>query len=108
VRVGISRPPTGAARAAGTQGASAMNAAVAKLIARRIRLSCMEEGRSAPPVESFPIHGGNLPFRRDNREANPMRLRFSEVTFDPQARLLLRGPDPVHLTPKAFDLRHCS
>ena len=33
-----------------------------------------------------------------------MRLRFGEVTFDPDARLLLRGPDPVHLTPKAFDL----
>lgn len=33
-----------------------------------------------------------------------MRLRFAEVTFDPEARLLLRGPDPVHLAPKAFDL----
>lgn len=33
-----------------------------------------------------------------------MRLRFGEVTFDPEARLLLRGPDPVHLTPKAFSL----
>jgi DNA-binding winged helix-turn-helix (wHTH) protein len=33
-----------------------------------------------------------------------MRLRFGEVTFDPDARLLLRGPDPVHLTAKAFDL----
>lgn len=33
-----------------------------------------------------------------------MRLRFGEVTFDPEARLLLRGPDPVHLTAKAFDL----
>lgn len=33
-----------------------------------------------------------------------MRLRFGEVTFDPEARLLLRGPDPVHLTPKAFNL----
>jgi DNA-binding winged helix-turn-helix (wHTH) protein len=33
-----------------------------------------------------------------------MRLRFGEVTFDPEARLLLRGPDPVHLAPKAFDL----
>jgi len=33
-----------------------------------------------------------------------MRLRFGEVTFDPEARLLLRGPDTVHLTPKAFDL----
>ena len=33
-----------------------------------------------------------------------MRLRFGEVTFDPEARLLLRGPDPVHLTPKAFEL----
>ena len=26
-----------------------------------------------------------------------MRLRFGEVTFDPDSRLLLRGPDPVHL-----------
>ncbi|HSB63778.1 MAG TPA: FHA domain-containing protein [Thermoanaerobaculia bacterium] len=33
-----------------------------------------------------------------------MRFRFAEVTFDPDSRLLLRGPDPVHLTPKAFDL----
>ncbi len=33
-----------------------------------------------------------------------MRLRFGEVTFDPEARLLLRGPSPVHLAPKAFDL----
>jgi DNA-binding winged helix-turn-helix (wHTH) protein len=33
-----------------------------------------------------------------------MRLRFGEVTFDPDARLLLRGPDPVHLTAKAFEL----
>ncbi len=33
-----------------------------------------------------------------------MRLRFGEVTFDPDARLLLRGPDPVHLAAKAFDL----
>ena len=33
-----------------------------------------------------------------------MRLRFGEVTFDPEAHLLLRGPDPVHLSPKAFDL----
>ncbi|MFI5198531.1 MAG: winged helix-turn-helix domain-containing protein [Thermoanaerobaculia bacterium] len=33
-----------------------------------------------------------------------MRLRFGEVTFDPDARLLLRGPKPVHLTGKAFDL----
>lgn len=33
-----------------------------------------------------------------------MRLRFGEVTLDPEARLLLKGPDPVHLAPKAFDL----
>lgn len=33
-----------------------------------------------------------------------MRLRFGEVTFDPEARLLLRGPDAIHLEPKAFDL----
>jgi hypothetical protein len=33
-----------------------------------------------------------------------MRLRFGEVTFDPDSRLLLRVPDPVHLTGKAFDL----
>lgn len=33
-----------------------------------------------------------------------MRLRFGEVTFDPEARLLLKGPQPVHLAPKAFDL----
>jgi DNA-binding winged helix-turn-helix (wHTH) protein len=33
-----------------------------------------------------------------------MRLRFGEVTFDEESRLLLRGPDPVHLTGKAFDL----
>jgi hypothetical protein len=33
-----------------------------------------------------------------------MRLRFGEVTFDPDSRLLLRVPNPVHLTGKAFDL----
>jgi DNA-binding winged helix-turn-helix (wHTH) protein len=33
-----------------------------------------------------------------------MRLRFGDVTFDPDSRLLLRGPEPVHLTSKAFDL----
>jgi DNA-binding winged helix-turn-helix (wHTH) protein len=33
-----------------------------------------------------------------------MRFRFGEVTFDPTTRLLLRGPDPVHLAPKAFEL----
>ena len=37
-----------------------------------------------------------------------MRLRFGEVTFDPEARLLLRGPDPVHLAAKAFDSSRCS
>ncbi len=33
-----------------------------------------------------------------------MRLRFGDVTFDPESRLLLRGPQAVHLAPKAFDL----
>ncbi len=33
-----------------------------------------------------------------------MRLRFGEITFDPEARLILRGPETVHLTAKAFDL----
>ena len=33
-----------------------------------------------------------------------MRLRFGEITFDPEARLILRGPEPVHLTAKALDL----
>ena len=33
-----------------------------------------------------------------------MRLRFADVTYDGQARRLLRGGNAVHLTPKAFAL----
>lgn len=33
-----------------------------------------------------------------------MRLRFGDVTFDGGRRLLLRGPDVVHLSPKGFHL----
>ena len=33
-----------------------------------------------------------------------MRLRFGEMTFDGGRRLLLRGPDVVHVSPKAFQL----
>ena len=33
-----------------------------------------------------------------------MRLRFGDVTFDGDGRRLLRGGEPVHLTPKAFAL----
>lgn len=33
-----------------------------------------------------------------------MKLCFGDVTFDAGRRLLLRGPDPVHLSPKAFQL----
>lgn len=33
-----------------------------------------------------------------------MKLRFGDVTFDGGRRLLIRGPDPVHLSPKAFQL----
>lgn len=33
-----------------------------------------------------------------------MRLRFGEFEFEAAARQLRRGGDPVHLTPKAFDL----
>ncbi len=33
-----------------------------------------------------------------------MRLRFADVTFDGDGRRLLRGGEPVHLTPKAFAL----
>ena len=33
-----------------------------------------------------------------------MRLRFGDVTFDSGRRLLIRGPDTVHLSPKAFQL----
>jgi len=32
------------------------------------------------------------------------RLRFGDLTFDGGRRLLLRGPDRVHLSPKAFQL----
>lgn len=32
------------------------------------------------------------------------RLRFGDLTFDPGRRLLLRGPESVHLSPKAFQL----
>lgn len=33
-----------------------------------------------------------------------MRLRFADVTWDGDARCLLRGGEPVHVTPKAFAL----
>lgn len=33
-----------------------------------------------------------------------MKLRFGEMTFDGGRRLLLRGPDVVHVSPKAFQL----
>jgi DNA-binding winged helix-turn-helix (wHTH) protein len=33
-----------------------------------------------------------------------VRLRFADVTFDGDGRRLLRGGEPVHLTPKAFAL----
>jgi DNA-binding winged helix-turn-helix (wHTH) protein len=33
-----------------------------------------------------------------------LRLRFGDVTFDGGRRLLIRGPDIVHLSPKAFQL----
>lgn len=33
-----------------------------------------------------------------------MRLCFGEMTFDGSRRLLTRGPDVVHLSPKAFRL----
>ncbi len=33
-----------------------------------------------------------------------MRLRFGDVTFDAAGRRLLRGAEPVRLTPKAFSL----
>jgi DNA-binding winged helix-turn-helix (wHTH) protein len=33
-----------------------------------------------------------------------MRLRFGDVTFDPGRRSLFRGPQSIHLSPKAFRL----
>ena len=33
-----------------------------------------------------------------------MRLRFGELTFDPDTRQLLRGREEIHLSPKAFEL----
>jgi DNA-binding winged helix-turn-helix (wHTH) protein len=33
-----------------------------------------------------------------------MKVRFGEMTFDGGRRLLLRGPDVVHVSPKAFQL----
>ncbi|HUG52292.1 MAG TPA: FHA domain-containing protein [Vicinamibacteria bacterium] len=33
-----------------------------------------------------------------------MPIRFGEFVLDPRRRLLLRGEEPVHLTPKAFEL----
>ena len=33
-----------------------------------------------------------------------VRLRFGDLTFDPDTRQLLRGGDDVHLSPKAFEL----
>ena len=33
-----------------------------------------------------------------------MKTRFGPFTLDPHARQLLRGPEQIHLSPKAFDL----
>lgn len=33
-----------------------------------------------------------------------MRLRLGDLTFDPAARQLLKGREPIHLSPKAFEL----
>jgi DNA-binding winged helix-turn-helix (wHTH) protein len=33
-----------------------------------------------------------------------VRLRLGELVFDSEARQLLRGPVPIHLSPKAFEL----
>lgn len=33
-----------------------------------------------------------------------MRVRFADFVLDPQTRQLLRGPDALHLEPKAFEL----
>ena len=33
-----------------------------------------------------------------------MRLRFGDLTFDPDTRQLLRGREEIHLSPKAFEL----
>ena len=33
-----------------------------------------------------------------------MRLRFGELTFDPDTRQVLRGREEIHLSPKAFEL----
>lgn len=33
-----------------------------------------------------------------------MRLRLGDLVFDSEARQLLRGPEPIHLSPKAFEL----
>ena len=33
-----------------------------------------------------------------------VRLRLGDLTFDPGARLLLRGREAIHLSPKAFEL----
>ena len=104
IRSVASRPPRGRPAAAGAEIARAANDATAARLVTRWRPSAWQEGRSAPSFESFRIHAGKLPSRPDNRGASFMRLRFGEVTFDPEARLLLRGPDPVHLTTKAFDL----
>jgi DNA-binding winged helix-turn-helix (wHTH) protein len=35
-----------------------------------------------------------------------VRVKFAEWTFDPEARELRRGDEPVHVAPKAFDLLH--
>jgi len=43
-----------------------------------------------------------LPCDPDNSHA--VRYRFGELTFDPAARLLLRGPEVVAIGPKAVDL----
>lgn len=37
-------------------------------------------------------------------DGHPVKLRVGDVTFDPDARQLLRGATEIHLSPKAFDL----
>jgi DNA-binding winged helix-turn-helix (wHTH) protein len=51
---------------------------------------------------------GWMPYHRASTAmASRARLRLGELTFDGEARQLLRGRQEIHLSPKAFELLRC-
>jgi DNA-binding winged helix-turn-helix (wHTH) protein len=41
---------------------------------------------------------------QERRTKVPLRVEFDDWLFDGERRQLLRGSEPVHVSPKAFDL----